>query len=201
MQPLLPVIADNGYQATFSFVRTDELARRAENALTDRLFIEAKDALSQGYAGDKQAAQDAYDKLQEILDRHGDGAEDIIALRKIARDLGTTKVLLETDNRVSQQIPGYVSDILEESTAVVTSTFWTQYYQNMPDTQQADYIVRLVFNAVQVQPEQIRQEEIHRRKKIQDGWEYVLDARGNVLKDSLGNDVKTPAMWKSVLLY
>ena len=28
-------------------------------------------------------------------------------------------------------------------------------------------------------------------KKVEDGWEYVLDAKGNVMKDSLGNDIKT----------
>jgi hypothetical protein len=29
-------------------------------------------------------------------------------------------------------------------------------------------------------------------KEIQDGFDYVLDSRGNVMKDSLGNDLKTP---------
>ena len=31
-----------------------------------------------------------------------------------------------------------------------------------------------------------------RRKRVQDGYEYVKDARGNVMKDSLGNDIKVP---------
>ena len=29
-------------------------------------------------------------------------------------------------------------------------------------------------------------------KEIEDGWDYVLDSNGNVLKDTLGNDVKIP---------
>ena len=30
------------------------------------------------------------------------------------------------------------------------------------------------------------------KKEIADGFKYVYDAHGNVMKDSLGNDIKTP---------
>ena len=39
-------------------------------------------------------------------------------------------------------------------------------------------------------PEKVRETEERRTKRVKDGWEYEYDRRGNVLKDSLGNDIK-----------
>ena len=55
-----------------------------------------------------------------------------------------------------------------------------------------DYEVVMNLRQIDVSPEQIREREYIDRKVIEDGWRYVLDEKGNVLKDSLGNDVKEP---------
>ena len=47
---------------------------------------------------------------------------------------------------------------------------------------------------IDVGPEQWKEKEYEETKLIQDGWDYVLDAKGNVKKDSLGNDIKKPKM-------
>ena len=36
----------------------------------------------------------------------------------------------------------------------------------------------------------VREREYEESKRIKDGFEYVLDEKGNVMKDSLGNDIK-----------
>ena len=41
-----------------------------------------------------------------------------------------------------------------------------------------------------VSPERIHEKQVLRKKRIVDGWEYKLDGDGNVMKDSLGNDIK-----------
>jgi hypothetical protein len=41
-----------------------------------------------------------------------------------------------------------------------------------------------------VSPEQIKEKSYTEIKKVEDGWEYVLDKNGNVKKDSVGNDIK-----------
>ena len=38
--------------------------------------------------------------------------------------------------------------------------------------------------------EQLIESKFTEEKRIEDGWEYVLDNNGNVAKDSLGNDIK-----------
>jgi hypothetical protein len=51
--------------------------------------------------------------------------------------------------------------------------------------------MQLQLKQINISPEQIREKEILREKEIKDGWEYLLDGNGNVMKDSLGNDIKT----------
>jgi hypothetical protein len=77
---------------------------------------------------------------------------------------------------------------LEESISV-KNAFWIQYYTERNDIE-IDYTASLVVNALEVGPEVIREERIPRSKKIADGWEYVLDTKGNVAKDTLGNDIR-----------
>ncbi len=48
----------------------------------------------------------------------------------------------------------------------------------------------LNFKQIGVSPEQVLEKEYSRTKRIKDGWEYKLDRNGNVMKDSLGNDIK-----------
>ena len=43
-----------------------------------------------------------------------------------------------------------------------------------------------------VSPDMVKEREYIDEKEIEEGFDYVLDSRGNVLKDSLGNDVKIP---------
>src|SRR5690606_33996757 len=41
-----------------------------------------------------------------------------------------------------------------------------------------------------ISPEHIKERETLREKEIVDGWKYKKDQKGNVVKDSLGNDIK-----------
>jgi hypothetical protein len=133
----------------------------------------------------------AFEKFQEIIDRRGD-IRDVMTLRDEARDLGIVRVLTTFENRAEHSMPGYVADVLYESVRYVQSSFWTQYYSELPENVSADIEARLVVQMLDIGPEAITHEEIPKARKIEDGWQYVLDARGNVTKDSLGNDIKVP---------
>ena len=55
-----------------------------------------------------------------------------------------------------------------------------------------DYEVVLKIEDVRFDREREVVNNYVRQKEIQDGYRYVLDANGNVVKDSLGNDIKEP---------
>ena len=48
----------------------------------------------------------------------------------------------------------------------------------------------MAFKAFIISPERILEKENVKEKNIKDGYTYQLDDNGNVMKDSLGNDIK-----------
>ena len=54
----------------------------------------------------------------------------------------------------------------------------------------ADFYIDLAFKAFIISPERILEKENTKEKNIKDGYTYELDDDGNVMKDSLGNDIK-----------
>ena len=50
--------------------------------------------------------------------------------------------------------------------------------------------MQLQLKRIEISPEQLREKQLIRKKQVVDGWKYQLDGNGNVMKDSLGNDIK-----------
>jgi len=53
-----------------------------------------------------------------------------------------------------------------------------------------DYYIDLAFKAFIISPERILEKENTKKRNIKDGYTYQLDNNGNVMSDSLGNDIK-----------
>jgi len=50
--------------------------------------------------------------------------------------------------------------------------------------------MQLQLKRILISPEELREKQLVRERQIVDGWEYQLDNNGNVMKDTLGNDIK-----------
>ena len=46
------------------------------------------------------------------------------------------------------------------------------------------------FRQINISPEQVKEKQFIKEKQIKDGTKTLLDANGNVVKDSLGNPIK-----------
>ena len=163
-------------------------AKKAANYLYDC----AEDLLRQARRGDRQAARDAYAKLQDLEARYFKNYRNSREMTNEALDLGTTHILFEVRNQSDQVLPRDFNDrILSFSTDDLNSR-WKQFH--LQATSGATYDYRAQFNVrrVDVSPERVSERAYIDEKEIEDGWEYVLDERGNVKKDTAGNDIKTP---------
>jgi hypothetical protein len=68
---------------------------------------------------------------------------------------------------------------------------WVEFYTKHVDEDiYIDYLITINLNQINVSPESITEKDRMETKEIEDGWDYILDHRGNVMKDSLGNDIK-----------
>ncbi len=69
---------------------------------------------------------------------------------------------------------------------------WIRYYTSDDKGTDYDYTIFVNMKVIDVSPEMAKEKYYTESKEVQDGWEYQLDHKGNVMKDSLGNDIKHP---------
>jgi hypothetical protein len=106
--------------------------------------------------------------------------------------LGLSRVLISLQNR---SILKFTQDFEEELLSLDLprlNSEWVEYHtQNLDANTQYDYIVNVNVRNIIVSPDQTMQRDSVIKKEVEDGFNYQLDKKGNVMKDSLGNDIKT----------
>lgn len=112
-------------------------------------------------------------------------------LMKEAAYKGTSRVLVRVKNASPIPIPDRVfKDLLVINTDGLNSQ-WVEYFFDHRDNRISyDYVITVNLTSVLVTPDKVTTNDYIEEKIIDDGWEYAKDRRGNVLKDSLGNDIK-----------
>lgn len=191
IDPYLPLVDDRGHQAQFSFVRINSLERESRQKAADYLYGHAENLLSQAQRGDKAAAQEAYEVLQD-LDDYYSNFRNKRTLEQRALDLGKVHILVNMVNNAPVVLPrDFEREVLRIGVGDL-NTRWKEYHLRENNNVKMDYKVVMRLTDIAISPEQVKEREYVDTKEIEDGFEYVLDSNGNVLKDSLGNDVKVP---------
>ncbi len=115
-----------------------------------------------------------------------------------AKYLGMSRVLISLQNMSILKFPQEFEDDLLAIDLPRLNSEWVEYYTQSHNTEaKYDYNVNVVVRSIAVSPDQTMQRDTVVKKEVQDGFSYQLDKKGNVMKDSLGNDIKT-AKYKSL---
>lgn len=192
ISPLLPLVSKDGYRAKFEFVDIAEMENESRRQAAEYLYQRAQTLLEQGRRGDRQAARNAYEALQEIENRYFRHYKDKDDLMREARSLGITYVGFEVINQSGKILPARFNDRLLAFGTNELDTEWKRFYLKPEHDLTLDYRVLFYIDHIDVSPERVRERIYTDEADVEDGWEYVLDERGNVRKDSLGNDIKKP---------
>jgi hypothetical protein len=191
IEPLLPLVDEFGYQAKFQFVRIEDLERKSRENAAEYLYVRAQSLLEEAKKGDKQAARQAYSELQNI-NRYYQNYREKGQLEREALELGAIHILIKPENASNVALPkDFEKELLQFTTADMES-IWRKFYNNPLSRNAFDYIVLVKMANIAVSPEMYKEREYVDYKEVEEGWEYVLDQNGNVMKDSLGNDIKIP---------
>lgn len=189
IDPLLPLIAKNGHEAEFAFLAAEKLELDSRKRASEHFYGRAESLLKKAETGDRLAAREAYRELGRI-DRYFKDYLEKETLKKQARSLGTTHVLFEVENRSVSILPiGFERRLLEFGRRELDSEWLAFHFETAPGL---DFDYRAVFkiDRIDVSPERISERSFDETATVQDGWEYVLDQKGQVKKDSAGRDIK-----------
>ena len=142
-------------------------------------------------SGGRENARKAYYEFERVRDIYSD-YRDVNEMLRESQYLGTNQVLFITENNSEVVLPArFESELLKIGLSDLNDR-WIQYSVSEDEEVQYDYFIVLNINNISVTPERLERESITEKKEIQDGTKYVLDERGNVKKDSLGNDIREP---------
>lgn len=188
IKPLLPLpVYNESRSATFSFNDYGPQIIKTKKALSEYLYTNASDLLKNAVT--KYDYRNAYDDFK-YLNELNTGYFDTNTKMEEAYQKGLDYVKIELQNQTQQIIPKRLEEELLDFNTYGINKFWTKFHTKQVASIQYNYAMNLDFRAIDISPEQINEKQIIREKVIKDGFDYVLDKRGNVAKDSLGNDIK-----------
>ena len=187
IRPLLPLkLLKEGRDAIFPFDDYTDQIVSSKNALSKYLYDNSKALLANK---DKMIIRRAYDDLV-YLESINPGFKDVAKLTEEAKFKGTDFVNVYTKNETNMVIPIRLeNDLLDFSTYGLNDE-WTVYHSNRQKGIDYDYGLIVNFRQINISPEQVKEKQIIQEKQIKDGVKNLLDAQGNIVKDSLGHPVK-----------
>lgn len=188
--PLLPLVSKKGYKAHFEFVDIAKLELESRGKAAESLYDRAVALMTNAEHGDKLAARKAYKHLRDLETRYYRDYRDKNNLMAKARDLGTSFILLEIKNESGKILPNDFSERLLAMSKQELDTEWKEFFFDARPGEQFDYKAVFKIKDISISPERVSERAYTDEKTIEDGWEYVLDQRGNVMKDTSGNDIK-----------
>ncbi|MEM9835599.1 MAG: hypothetical protein AAF828_03805, partial [Bacteroidota bacterium] len=191
VRPLLPLVDRHGIHAEIKFVRVEPMLAEARQKAAAQTYANGMELLAQGRLGNKAAARDAFRSFS-ATQSYLMNFRDVNARLQEAEALGIVYVTLDVENATRAYLPrGFERDLLAINTNGMDSR-WRRFHLNEVSGVAYDYRAKIVIADVAVSPDQVNQRTYVDEKEIVDGEEYVLDANGNVAKDSLGNDITRP---------
>jgi hypothetical protein len=108
-----------------------------------------------------------------------------------SRYLGMSRVLVAIQNKSVIKFPKEFEEQLLILDLPSLNSEWVEYHtKDLDQNTQFDYYVNVNVVNVLVTPDQTITADSVIKRDIEDGFSYVLDKKGNVMRDTLGNDIK-----------
>jgi hypothetical protein len=177
----------NGKSVDFPYVDYIPEMVGAKRKAADFYFAHGNELMKSGL---KESYRQAYNEYVRAKQYVGD-YEGIDNKLQEAKFLGMSRVLITVRNSSLLKFPAEFEQDLLALDLPRLNTDWVEYHtQNLDANTKYDYYENVNVKVVAVSPDQTVQRDSVIKRRVDDGFTYVLDKNGNVMKDSLGNDIK-----------
>ena len=189
IRPLLP-LKDvlSGDDVRFQLVNYDDQIITAKENYSNFLYKKGTDLLETG-SYNKMNFRRAFDEFQ-YLNRINPNYKNTRNLIEEAHARGTDYIFLTVNNETRQIIPRRLENDLLAIDTYGLNNLWTVYHSKRNEEVSYVFDLELNLRQIDVSPEQIREKEIIKEKRIKDGFKYLKNDQGGFVKDSLGNKIK-----------
>ncbi len=185
IKPILPLqISSKTLNLNFNDYSNEILTSR--NNVTDYMYDKGLALLESDNKSDIRNAYAIFKYIEGIYPNY----EDTRSLMLEAHERGIDFVIVSIENQTQQIIPKRLeSDLLDFDTYGLNQ-FWTVYHSIANNSVDYEYAMQLQLKRINISADELHERQLLKERQIIDGWKYQLDSAGNVMKDSLGNDIK-----------
>ncbi|MFA4852023.1 MAG: hypothetical protein WC599_05845 [Bacteroidales bacterium] len=180
-QPILDKIG-------FEYVNYDQEIIEAKKKAAEYFYIHAQSLLKKGDRSNSRSAYYEFKKVKEYYNSY----KDADSLLTVALFQGTANILFKIKNQTTILLPADFEEALTKISLSDLNKLWLNYDAKEVKGRSYDYEILVNIKAIDVSPESVKEIHYIETKEIEDGFTYLLDQNGNVVKDSLGNDIKVP---------
>ena len=185
----LPPLNMNGRSIEFPYVDYIQDMVNAKRKAADFYYTHGDELMKSGIKESYRQAFAEYMRAKEYVGDY-EGIDNKIQDAKLR---GISKVFISIQNSSMLKFPKEFEDDLLALDLPRLNSEWVEYStQNLNENTQYDYFVNVNVKNIMVSPDQSLQRDSVIKRRIEDGFTYVMDKKGNVMKDSLGNDIKQP---------
>lgn len=178
----------NGRTVQYEYVDYDNLIVEAKRKAADYYYEHGKKILENE---SKESYRQAHNEFTKAKSYSGGSYLDLDRLIMETKYQGMSRVLIGVGNRTIINLPEEFTNGLIAVNAAELNSEWVEFYtRNYDDNIEYDYYVNIILQTVNVTPDLTQDTDIIEKKTIENGFDYVLDAKGNVMKDTAGNDIK-----------
>jgi hypothetical protein len=186
VRTVLPITAGNK-DVNFPYVDYMNEMVAAKRKSADYYFAHGNELMNNKT---KESYRQAYAEFVRAKEYVGD-YEGIDSKIQESRYLGISRVFVSLQNSTMLKFPVEFEQDLLNVNLQALNTDWIEYSTtNLDPNAQYDYIINVNVRNIAVSPDQTSTQDEVAKKDVEDGFTYKLDSKGNVMRDSLGNDIK-----------
>ncbi len=186
VRTVLPLKA-GGRTITFPYVDYMAEMIAAKRKSADYYFAHGNELMKGGLKDSFRQAFYEYVRAKEYVGDY----EGIDQKIEDSKYLGMSRVFVALQNTTPIRFPKeFEEDLLSVDIQALNSE-WVEFHTlNLDKNIKYDYFINVNVRNIGVSPDQSAVRDSVVKKEVEDGFKYQLDSKGNVMKDTSGNDIK-----------
>ena len=178
----------NGSSLNYEFIDYDSEIVKAKRNAAEYFYSNGKKLLQ---SPDKESIRESYYQLSKAQQYSGNSYPDLNELITRAHLMGISRVLVQVENSTRILIsPDFQDELLAFNTQGLNSEWVEFHLRKLQEKTNYDYKIIIRIMDIMVSPEDTRHIDKIYKKDVPNGFDYAKDSRGNVMKDTAGNDIK-----------
>ncbi|MCU0462867.1 MAG: hypothetical protein MUF36_12795 [Bacteroidales bacterium] len=186
VRTVLPI---NAGGKTVNFPYIDYMAEMisAKKKSADYYYAHGNELMKTGLKDSYRQAFYEYVRAKEYVGDY-EGIDQKIEESKY---LGMSRVFVSLQNTTPIKFPQDFEENLISVDLQALNSEWVEFHTlNLDKEAKYDYFVNVNVRNIGVSPDQTAVKDSVVRKEVEDGFTYKLDSKGNVMRDTSGNDIK-----------